>query len=84
MVIVHVLNLKDASFLTGYVRSALSAKTDKGNLIWTWNNTVEWLTGKEQAQERVASERIQMRVTQTPASGLGAAVPQRRKNDVFV
>lgn len=84
MVIVHVLNLQEAGFLTGYSRSALSAKMDMGYRIWTSNNTVEWITGKEEAQERVASESIQMRVTRTPASGLGAVVPQRRKNDVFV
>lgn len=84
MLTVHVLNLKEAGFLTGYLRSALSAKMDMGYLIWTSNNTVEQITGKEQAQDRLASESIQMRVTLTPASGLGAAMPQRRKNDVFV
>lgn len=47
------------------------------------NNTVEWVTGKEQAQERSASENIQTRLTLTPASVLGAAMPQKRKNDVF-
>lgn len=53
MVIVHVLNVKVADFLTGYSRPALSSLLDVCYLIGTSNNTVVWVTGKEHDPEHL-------------------------------